>query len=457
LEKEKSMDRTTEMLASYAASLSYSDLTPEAVHQTKVRVLDSLGCAIGGFSGEPGEIARRMAAMYSSTLPARVLGSGQFTSPDMAAFANTVMVRYLDCNDTDASLGGGHPSDMLSAVLAVAEPMHSTGKDVILAVLAAYEVFGAFADLIPMMAKGWDQGAFIVVGSALGAGMVLGLSREQLGQAISLAITPNIPTRQTRAGELSMWKGCATAAAARNGVFAALLAREGMTGPNEAFEGRHGVWEQVTGPFQLPPLEVHGRPFRVEKAGLKYFPAVNCSQAILWMALELRNQVRPEDIEAINVQTYWNTWIEIASEPQKWDPQTRETADHSLPYLLAVALVDGNITPASFALERIRDPNLRPLMNKIKVSENPEFTRVFPEVVMSVVEVVTRSGEKLVERGTYPKGHIRNPMTDQEVEAKFLGLCQGVLKPDQCRQALAALWRLEEIQDVGRVLDLFQV
>jgi 2-methylcitrate dehydratase len=451
------MDRTTEMLASYAASISYPDLTPNAVHQTKVRVLDALGCAMGGFSSEPSEIARRLAAMYSSNFPARVLGSGQVTSPDMAAFANTIMVRYLDCNDTDASLGGGHPSDMLSAVLAVAEPMHSTGKDVILAVLAAYEVFGAFANLVPMMDKGWDQGAFVVVGAALGAGKILGLFREQLGHAISLAITPNIPTRQTRAGELSMWKGCATAAAARNGVFAALLAREGMTGPNEPFEGRHGVWEQVTGPFQLPPLENQGGPFSVEKAGLKYFPAVNCSQAILWMALDLRNKVSPEDIESIDVQTYWNAWSEIASEPAKWDPQTRETADHSLPYLLAVTLVDGNVTPATFALERIRDPRLRPLMNKIKVSENPEFSKLFPEAVMSVIEVVTRSGEKLVERATYPKGHTRNPMSDQEVEAKFMGLCQGTLPPDRCRQALETLWRLDDIPDIGQVIDLFQL
>ena len=170
------MDSTTEMLASYAASIGYPDLTPEAVHQTKVRVLDSLGCAMGGYLSEPSMIARRMAAMYSSTLPARVLGSGQVTSPEMAAFANTVMVRFLDYNDS----GAGHLSDMLSAVLAVAEPLHSTGREVILAVVAAYEVGGAISDAIPFMRKGWDQGTFIVIGSAVGAGKILGLSREQM-------------------------------------------------------------------------------------------------------------------------------------------------------------------------------------------------------------------------------------------------------------------------------------
>ena len=447
------MDSTTEMLASYAASIGYPDLTPEAVHQTKVRVLDSLGCAMGGYLSEPSMIARRMAAMYSSTLPARVLGSGQVTSPEMAAFANTVMVRFLDYNDS----GAGHLSDMLSAVLAVAEPLHSTGREVILAVVAAYEVGGAISDAIPFMRKGWDQGTFIVIGSAVGAGKILGLSREQMAQAISLAVTPNIPTRQTRAGELSMWKGCATADAARKGIFAALLAREGMTGPNEPFEGRHGVWEQVTGPFRLKPLGGDGRPFRVERTTLKYFPAEGNAQAPLGMALEIRKKVRLEDIEAINVQTYWEAWSEIGSEPQKWDPQTRETADHSMPYLLAAALHDGNITPASFTPERILDPGLRPLMNRIKVSENPEFSRAYPGARMTEIEVVTRSGERLVERASYPKGDPRNPLSDEEVEAKFRRLCLEVLTLQQCQAASETLWRLEDVPDIGRVIDLFQV
>ena len=206
----------------------------------------------------------------------------------------------------------------------------------------------------------------------------------------------------------------------------------------------------------MNPLGSHGRPSCLERTNLKYFPSEYHSQAPLWMALEIRKKVRLEDIEAIHVQTYWLAYSEIGSEPQKWDPQTKETADHSFPYVLAVALRDGNITPASFTVERIRDPNLRPLMNKIKISENPKFTLAHPEVLMSEIEVVTRSGERLVERATYPRGHCRNPMSDQEVEAKFLGLCQEVLTPRQCQAALETLWRLEEIPDIGQVIDLFQ-
>lgn len=451
------MDRTTEILAAHAAAIGYSDLTPEAVHQTKCRVIDSLGCAMGGYLSEPSKIARKLAGMTTSTCPARLLGSGQRTSPEMAAFANTVMLRYLDANDTYTSLGSGHPSDMLPAVLALADPQHASGKAVILAVVAAYEMFGALADLIPIREKGWDQGTFVVLGSAVGAGKILGLSEAQMAHAISLAVTPNIPTRQTRAGELSMWKGCATAAAARNGVFAALLAAEGMTGPYEPFEGHHGVWEQVTGPFQLQPLGGADKPCTIETSNLKFFPSEYHSQAPLWAALEIRKKVKPEEIEAINVQTYWLTYSEIGSEPEKWDPQTRETADHSLPYLLAVALQDGNVTPASFTLSRIRDPDLRPLMNRITIRENTEFTRQYPEVLRSEIEVLTRAGERLVEQVSYPKGHRHNPMRDTEVEDKFLGLCQAVLTPGQCQAALQTLWQLEEVQDIGSVIDLFQV
>lgn len=449
------MDRTTEMLASYAAASGYADLTPEAVHQTRRRLIDTLGCAMGGYHSEPSRIACRLAETYSSALPARLLGSGQATAPDMAAFVNTVMVRYLDCNDTYTQLGSGHPSDMIPAILAVAEPRHASGKEVILAIVMAYEMFGALADLIPIREKGWDQGVFAVVGCAVGAGKILGLTQAQMAHAISLAITPNIPTRQTRAGELSMWKGCATAASARNGVFAALLAAEGMTGPYEPFEGHHGIWEQVTGPFRLQPLGGAGKPFTVETSNLKFFPAEYHSQAPLWSALEIRQKVKPDDIDAINVQTYWLAYSEIGSEPQKWDPQTRETADHSLAYLLAVALQDGDITPASFTLERIRDPRLRPLMNRISIRENPAFTQQYPEALKSEIEVVTGSGQRFVEQVSYPKGHRNNPMSDAEVADKFSRLCQAVMTPDQCQAALETLWHLDEVSDIGSVIDCF--
>ncbi|HEV2007596.1 MAG TPA: MmgE/PrpD family protein, partial [Burkholderiales bacterium] len=363
------MDKTTQVLASYVASLEFEHLPADAVRQIKKTLIDTIGCGIGGYSSEPASIARRIAAGNTGQPPASILGSGTLTSMEMAAFANTAMVRYLDCNDTYISKGSGHPSDMIPACLAVAEARRASGRDTLVAIAAAYEVFTALADVVALRERGWDQGIYVVLGSAAGAAKLLGLRTEQIGDALAIAVSGNVATRQTRSGELSMWKGCATAAAARAGVFSALLASEGMTGPTAAFEGRHGVWDQVTGPFQLGRLGGEGVAFGIERTNLKFFPAEYHSQAPLWIALGLRNKVRVEEIEAINVQTYYTAYSEIGSEPEKWDPQTRETADHSLPYLLARALTDGRITADSFSPERIRDPIVRQLMRTISVEE----------------------------------------------------------------------------------------
>src|SRR5215813_10740291 len=448
------MDRTTQTLARYVTSLRYGDLSPSAVKQAKRHVIDSLGCAIGGYGSEPAIIARRVAPAVGGGPAARVLGEGRLTTPEAAAFANSVMIRFLDANDTYITRGSGHPSDMLGAILAAAEVQGASGKEFLLATIAGYEVFGALADQISLRDRGWDQGVFIAPASAAGAGLLLGLSTAQMAEAIAIAVTANVATRQTRAGELAMWKGCATAAAAKAGLFAAQLARAGMTGPTAAFEGRHGLCEQVTGAFELGALGGAGRPFAIERTNLKLFAAEYHAQAPLAVALALRDTVRGDEIESIDVQIYAMAHSEIGSEPAKWDPRTRETADHSLPYMLAVALVDGRITPASFEPKRYLDPSLRPLMNRIRVAENPELTRRFPVELVSRIEVTTRSGQRFSERAEYPKGHSRNPMTDADVETKFRDLGEDILGKTQTAGVLETLWRLDEVLRIGAVMDL---
>src|SRR3989441_3448356 len=251
---EGSMDATTEFLSDYACRLTYEDLSPEAVHQVKRTLIDTLGGGAGAFDSEPASIARRVASRVRGAPPARILGTAQKTSTDLAAFANTVLVRYLDCNDTYAGRGTGHPSDMIPAVLAVADGHRANGQAVITAITAAYEAFCRLADAVPL--KGWDQGMFAAIGAACGAGKILGLDRAAMGHAISIAITIGMPLGVTRIGELSMWKGCATAAAVRTGVFAAALAAEGMTGPGAPFEGRDGLWQQLA--VEAPKWEKFG-------------------------------------------------------------------------------------------------------------------------------------------------------------------------------------------------------
>ena len=296
------MDKTTEALARHVTSLRHEDLSPGAVHAAKRHLIDSLGCAMGGYRSEPAVIARRVAPSWSGAPSARLLGESRPTTPEAAAFANSVMVRFLDANDTYISRGSGHPSDMLGALLAAAELRAASGQDLLLAFVAGYEVFGALADQVPLRDRGWDQGVFVAPAAAAGAGLLLGLSAEQMADALAIAVSANVATRQTRAGELAMWKGCATAAAAKAGLFAAQLAAEGMTGPTAAFEGRHGLWEQVTGPFDIGALGGRGTSFAVERTNLKFFAAEYHSQAPLATILALREKVAVDRIEAIDVR-----------------------------------------------------------------------------------------------------------------------------------------------------------
>ena len=235
------------------------------------------------------------------------------------------------------------------------------------------------------------------------------------------------------------------------------LAKEGMTGPSEAFEGRHGIWDQVTGRFELDPFGGNGRPFAVERSGIKYLPTEYNSQLPLYLILKLRENVTVDDIESVSVEVYRFTYTEIGSEPEKWRPTTRETADHSRPYMLAAALSDGDISIESFSEERIRDPQLPALMDRIKITEKPELTRKYPASMECRIEIETKKGGSLVEAGSYPKGHPKNPMTDAEVEQKFRKLCKGIVANDQCEAIVQAVWQFEGMRDVGELLKLIRV
>jgi 2-methylcitrate dehydratase len=446
------MDPTTEYLSDYACGLTYEDLSPEAIHQVKRTVIDSVGCAVGAIDSEPASIARRMASRVQGNPPARIFGTSQETSTDLAAFANTVLVRYLDCNDAYAARGTGHPSDMIPGVLAVAGGHRMDGQAAITAITAAYEVFCRLADEVPL--KGWDQGMFAAIGATCGAGMILGLDRKAMGNAISIAITTGVPLGVTRIGELSMWKGCATAAAVRTAVFAAELAAEGMTGPANPFEGRDGLWQHLG--VEAPKWEGFGgraKPFRITATSFKAYPSVLHTQGPIGLVLELRDRLGTAEIESVHMATYGEAVRRTATEAEKWDPETRETADHSAPYLVAAAFQDGGVTPATFAPSRVRDPALRSLIKKLKVVEEPEFTRRYPAESCTRIEVTTTDGRRVVAETNHPKGHYRNPLTDSEVEGKFRALAFGALGAEGCDRVLAEVWNLENAATLDRLFE----
>jgi len=448
------MDEVTQSIAGFVEGLTVEALDASAIHEVKRRLVDSFGCIVGGRGSAPARIARRLASQSQGALSATAVGLRPKTTVELAAFANTVMVRFLDYNDMHFTPRGGgqHPSDLIPAALAVGEGLGACGLDVLLGIVVAYEIGAALAGVTRIRERGWDQGTFTVVAAAMGAGKLLGLSRDQLAHAASVAVTSNIATRQTRVGHLSMWKGSATAAANRNGIFAALLAREGMTGPTAAFVGKDGIMDLITGPFTLDLRLPHARPFAAESSSLKFYPAEYNSQSALDVILGLRTRAPVDEIEDIHVETYWLAYSEIGMEPAKWDPHTRETADHSLPYLLAAALLDGRITPTSFTDERIADPALRRLMQRISVAERADFSERFPAELNTRIVIRLRSGAVVEGQAAVPHGHAQDPLTDDEVNEKCDALCASANDVRLCRELKQAFWTFDTMDNVAEVL-----
>lgn len=448
------MDRITALLTEYASSAGFDELPSETVHGATQRLIDSLGCAVGAHDCAPAEIGRRLArGQAPGKYAGRVLGFGDLLPAEAATFINSAMIRNFDFNDR---YPGGHPSDCLGALLALAGAARVDGKRFLESLIVAYETFARLSDATTLSRRGWDQGYAVGIATAAGVAHLLRLSDQATAQAIGIASTASLPLRVTRSGELTEWKNVATSYAARNGVFAALLAAEGMSGPTNAFEGRNGLWQNVTGPFELAPFPNRGGPYLTPRVQLKYWPVETNGQPAVWAAMELRSKVAPGELEKIDVFTSKFTWFEIGSEPEKWDPRTRETADHSLPYIFARALVDGTLGVSSFSDEAVRDPSLRRLMNKIKVIADDAIEALLPKVRMRV-EAIAKNGARHTVEIVNPLGHPDNPMRDTHIEEKFCALVEPVLGGGRCRAALQGWWKVHESDDVGALIRLLDI
>ena len=444
------MDNTIKRIAAYAQAFNFAMLDEDAVHQCKRRIIDTLGCALGAYSAEPCRVARDLALRVRDESGATIFGTGHRTLPEFAAFANGVMARYLDGNDTFPG-GGGHPSDLISPVVAVAEATGANGKSTIAAIALAYEVYLAFFRGARMRDHGMDHVLYTAAGSAIGAAKLLGLDLPKLEHTVALAVTPNLALHATRRGDLSMWKGCAAANAARNGVFAALLAAGGMTGPDGAIDGSHGLRELV-GKFELGELPQKSG-WAITRSNIKYFLAEYHSQAPITLALGLSRELTPADIESVTIYTYWFAWSEIGSEPEKWHPATRESADHSLPFIIAAVLIDRGFSDEIFSQERLRDPAVYALADRIAVKEDPAFTKRFPDEIPCRIEIRTRAGEVKTASVDYPRGHVKNPLSDEEVTAKFKSLAGRLLSPKETEIALEKVWNLDKAKNLHGLLE----
>jgi 2-methylcitrate dehydratase len=446
-------------VAEWVEGFSLKDVGADVVLEVKKRFIDTVAVSLGAFWEEPVVIARWVAeSTAGSRLPATVWGTGVRAAFDHAAFANGCAVRYLDFNDTYLSKEALHPSDMIPALVAASEISDADGRRLVEGIIVAYDVAARLADAYSVRGRGWDHVTYIAIATAAGVSKILDLDASRAEHAINIATTIAPALRQTRAGEISMWKACAASNAARDGLIAGVLASKGMTGPSPVFEGKFGFFKVAIGGDTFD-LDFKG-PSKVLETSIKYWPVEYHSMSAVEAALRVRERagpLKPEDIEEVEVRTFTVSYRIIVEDPEKWDPKTRETADHSLPYIVSAALLDGRIWVDTFKPERVLAEDTRKVMKKMRVEVDPEYDKIYPTGIPNRVKVRTRDGRVYEEESIYPPGHYKNMLTVEQVEEKFWKLARGVVDESKASKFLEEAWRLESVGDLGRLVRLVSV
>lgn len=451
----------SERLADYAHQLRYDDLDVATIEQVKSLVIDTLGCGIAAFDERPVRICRVVALSVGDGV-STVIGTNRRSTPDLASFANAAAFRYGELNDVyapKAESGGAHPSDHIAACLAVAEAERANASELITAIVLAYEINCRLVDAIDISDHRWDQPVLSLPAVALAAGKLMKLSPEALAQAVNLAINDHIAMGQTRTQILSDWKGLADAEAGRNAVFATLLARAGLTGPTPIFEGRWGFFRLVSGPADIDVGAFGGRgnEFRINRVGMKPYPVLAHAQTAILAGIAVAKEAGSLDrIATIEIATTRRGYQQAGSEPEKWQPDTRETADHSLPYIAARAMLDGDITPRSFDPEKLHDPRILAFMRKITVKPDPAFER-YPGAPPIRITAMLYDGEQIVRQVDNMPGFAGMPMTRADVERKFRSNVGTRWPRERSDVALQALGALESTDSLSVMLSKFVV
>ncbi len=445
-----------EQLAAFVVRATYEDLSEVARRELKIHVLDTLGCAIGALKGPPIKMLEAQLEDFGGNPLVTLIGGGK-TAPDRAALYNAALVRYLDFNDSYlAKYETCHPSDNLGAVLAASEYAGKSGKDLLTALAIAYQVQCRLSDVAPVRAKGFDhttQGAYAV---AAGVAKALGLGQKKTANAIAISGTANNALRVTRTGSLTNWKGLAyphTAFAATSDTF---LAMHGITGPLEVFEGTKGFMDAIAGHFEIDwlgeNLEI------VRRTNIKKYNAEFHAQSALEGVLELRevHHLRVDEIERIEVEIFDVAYHIIGGgeEGNKLHIQTKEEADHSLPYMVAVALLDGEVTPRQYAPKRIERHDVQTLLRKVEVRPNEEMSELFPEAIPCQIQVFLKNGRILsIEKEDY-EGFYTQPMSWEKASEKFERLAKPFTDEKLRMGIIEAVARLEtlEVQQLTELL-----
>ncbi|MFC1864267.1 MmgE/PrpD family protein [Chloroflexota bacterium] len=450
-------------IADYAVGFDYKDLSQEVVHMSKKVLLDTLGCAIGGYASNASQIMQSLIREIGGSSESTIIGSGIKTNCLNATLTNGIMVRYLDYMDQISIPIGhwyvyAHPSEVIPGVLAVAERQHLSGVDVLAAVVLGYELSARFCEattIVPMAKKGWNPdtlGAYIM---PVVTGKILGLNADQIENAVGVSGCHGmvLGILDSAAEEYSMAKNMRFPFTARDGILAALLTQKGFTGPTRVLEGESGFIDSVMdGDFDVEKLTDFSGRFRILDTEFKAWAACGTIQGHLNATLNLvkEHNIKPEDVSQVRIWAGTRS-VEHTGDPVKRYPRNKETADHSAYYVTAVAIRERELGPDQYAPEKFDDPVIRELIDKITLEINTNLDR-FGRA--GITEITTKQGAKYSCHVDYPKGHPNNPMTDEDIRDKFFSLATKFMSEEQIKQVIDTIYTLEELNDIGRLMEL---
>ena len=449
-------------IAQWASGLRYEHLSQSAIDAAKRFWFDSLVCAVGGTHTDDAEILRGHYQSMAQGMEGAcsVLFADWKTNPVDAAFLNSHLVRALDFNDIYWQADPAHPSDLICGPLALGELHDRDGRDLIVATVILYELQCRFAEFgrPGIREYGWHHATLSAFASAIGAGWMLELSADQMVHAMGISASRTGTLGAVTAGNLTMMKNTVDPWASRMGVESAMLAQRGFTGPAHVIDGKEGLvhtfgHSAVEGEpcrFKLDvltdalPSRIEDS-YRIERCGMKSFPveALMHSPLSALFAIVEGTDIDVDSIDTIEVEVIARA-ADILGDPAKYRPTTRETADHSLPYAIAVSMVDGVLGHAQFSDTRVADDSLHTVMDKVRVLPNASFESRFPESQPSRVTVHLRNGESISREVEYPRGDPRSPMTWQDIEQKLIGLAPEGTGSELIERLGAAANQLDE-------------
>ena len=446
-------------LSEWAAGLTYDHLDDAAIDAAKRFLYDSIGCALGGFVQDDCRIMGEYLADVGGQPHCTCIGTGHRASVTDAALFNALAIRAMDYNDIYWKSDPCHPSDVISAATSISEWRRLCGSELLVGIIIAYELQMRFAESGQpgIREKGWHHATLTAFTAPAVAGRMLGLDAEQIQHAIGISASHCCTLGAVTAGKLTKMKNTVDPMATQAGVRAALLAQKGYTGPEHVIEGKEGLVHCMGPDWDLSRLTdgLGSPPYRILQCGMKAAPieALTHSPLSALMKIIKQHAVQPDDVAEIIVETIARA-ADILSDPAKYRPTSKETADHSMPYCLAVAVADKMVTPRQFTPQRIADPALHRLMDTIKAVGNDEFEALFPEKQPARVTLKTTSGAEYSARVDVPKGDYRDPMTVEEIEVKFTALAGDRFGRAQCDRLRDTIMDIENVADTGELMRL---